>query len=42
MTITSYSRIAQVAYQDLLRPHQDEAASVPIGSVEERHRNGRV
>ncbi len=42
MTITSYSRTAQVAYQDLLRLHKDEAASVLIGSVEERHRNGRV
>ena len=42
MTITSYSRTAQVAYQDLLRLHRDEAASVLIGSVEERHRNGRV
>lgn len=42
MRITSYSRTAQVAYQDLLRLHQDEAASELIGSVEERHRNGRV
>ena len=42
MTITSYSRTAQVAYQDLLRLHKDEAASVLIGSVEARHRNGRV
>lgn len=42
MTIKSYSRTAQVAYHDLLRLHQDEAASEVIGSVEERHRNGRV
>ena len=42
MRITSYSRTAQVAYQDLLRLHQDEAASEVVGSVEERHRNGRV
>lgn len=42
MSIRSYSRTAQVAYQDLLRSHQDEAASEPIGSVEERQRNGRV
>lgn len=42
MGIRSYSRMAQVAYQDLLRLHQDEAASELIGSVEERHRNGRV
>lgn len=42
MNVTSYSRTAQVAYQDLLRLHQDEAASELIGSVEERHRNGRV
>ena len=42
MNIRSYSRMAQVAYQDLLRLHQDEVASVLIGSIEERHRNGRV
>ncbi len=42
MSIQSYSRMAQVAYQDLLRLHLDEAASVLIGSIEERHRNGRV
>lgn len=42
MSIRSYSRTAQVAYQDLLRLHQDEAASGLVGSVEERHRNGRV
>jgi hypothetical protein len=42
MSIRSYSRTAQVAYQDLLRLHQDEAASELIGSVEERHRNGRI
>jgi hypothetical protein len=42
MTISSFSRTAQVAYQDLLRLHQDEAASELIGSIEERHRNGRV
>ncbi|WP_353476756.1 GSU2403 family nucleotidyltransferase fold protein (plasmid) [Salipiger sp. H15] len=38
----SHSRAAQVAYQDLLRMHLDEAASEIIGSVEERHRNGRT
>ncbi|MBE9639256.1 GSU2403 family nucleotidyltransferase fold protein [Salipiger mangrovisoli] len=38
----SHSRAAQVAYQDLLRMHLDEAASEIIGSIEERHRNGRT
>jgi len=42
MTITSHSRTAQVAYQDLLRLHLDETASELIGSVEERTRNGRT
>tara|TARA_R100000322_G_scaffold170463_1_gene146261 strand:+ start:9548 stop:10567 length:1020 start_codon:yes stop_codon:yes gene_type:complete len=38
----SHSRAAQVAYQDLLRMHLDEAASEVVGSIEERHRNGRT
>jgi len=38
----SHSRIAQVAYQDLLRLHLDDQASEILGSIEERHRNGRV
>ena len=38
----SHSRTAQVAYQDLLRLHLDEGASALLGSVEERHRNGRT
>ncbi|PRY88744.1 nucleotidyltransferase family protein [Donghicola tyrosinivorans] len=42
MTIRSHSRTAQVAYQELLRLHRDEAASMLVGSVEERRRNGRV
>ena len=42
MTITSHSRAAQVAYQDLLRLHLDETASELIGSIEERARNGRT
>lgn len=42
MAIQSLSRTAQVAYQDLLRLHLDEAASEVIGSVEERKRGGRV
>lgn len=42
MTPLSQSRAAQVAYQDLLRLHLDDAASGLIGSIEERHRNGRV
>jgi len=37
----SHSRAAQVAYQDLLRMHLDEAASEVVGSIEERQRNGR-
>jgi len=37
----SHSRAAQVAYQDLLRMHLDEAASEFVGSIEERKRNGR-
>ena len=42
MEITSLSRIAQVTYQDLLRLHLDETASTLVGSLEERHRNGRT
>lgn len=38
----SHSRAAQVAYQDLLRMHLDEAASEIVGSIEERQRNGRT
>lgn len=38
----SYSRPAQVVYQDLLRMHLDEAESEAVGSIEERHRNGRT
>lgn len=38
----SHSRAAQVAYQDLLRMHLDEAASEVVGSIEERQRNGRT
>ena len=40
--ISSLSRSAQVAYQDLLRLHLDETASGLIGSIEARHRNGRT
>ncbi|WP_172330430.1 GSU2403 family nucleotidyltransferase fold protein [Mangrovicoccus sp. HB161399] len=40
--ILSHSRAAQVAYQDLLRLHLDEAASGHVGSLEARHRNGRT
>jgi hypothetical protein len=42
MPITSHSRAAQVAYQDLLRLHLDEAVSDVVGSVEERVRGGRT
>jgi hypothetical protein len=42
MKIVSHSRSAQTAYQDLLRLHLDETASGLIGSIEERHRAGRV
>jgi hypothetical protein len=42
MTVVSHSRTAQVAYQDLLRLHLDEAISSLLGSIEERHRNGRT
>ena len=42
MDLISHSRAAQVAYQDLLGMHLDEAASEIIGSIEERHRNGRT
>ncbi len=42
MTVTSHSRTAQVAYQELLRLHLDETASHLVGSVEERRRNGRI
>lgn len=38
----SHSRAAQVAYQELLRMHLDEAASEIVGSIEERRRNGRT
>lgn len=41
MHVTSHSRAAQVAYQDLLRLHLDETVSELIGSIEERVRNGR-
>lgn len=41
MAVVSHSRLAQTAYQDLLRLHLDETASELIGSVEERWRNGR-
>lgn len=42
MTFASQSRNAQVAYQDLLRLHLDEAVSNIIGTIEERQRGGRV
>ncbi|MEN8918652.1 MAG: GSU2403 family nucleotidyltransferase fold protein [Octadecabacter sp.] len=42
MNPVSPPRAAQVAYQDLLRMHLDEAASEVVGSIEERHRNGRT
>ncbi|MSU92016.1 hypothetical protein GE300_20895 [Rhodobacteraceae bacterium 2CG4] len=42
MPVASHSRIAQVTYQDLLRLHLDEAASMLIGSLEERRRSGRT
>ncbi|WP_226781384.1 nucleotidyltransferase family protein [Oceaniglobus trochenteri] len=42
MELKSHSRTAQVAYQDLLRMHLDEAASEVVGSIEERKRNGRI
>lgn len=42
MKPVSHSRTAQVAYQDLLRMHLDEAASEVVGSIEERQRNGRT
>ena len=38
----SHSRTAQVAYQELLRLHLDNAASDVTGSIEARRRNGRV
>lgn len=41
-TPVSHSRIAQVAYADLLRLHLDDQASALLGSLEERARNGRV
>ena len=41
MTILSHSRVAQVAYQDLLRLHLEQTASELIGSIEERVRGGR-
>ncbi|MCE6967180.1 GSU2403 family nucleotidyltransferase fold protein [Cereibacter sphaeroides] len=42
MIITSHSRAAQAAYQDLLRLHLEETASDLVGSIEERSRNGRI
>jgi len=42
MPIPAHSRPASVAYQDLLRLHLDERASGVIGTIEERHRNGRT
>ncbi|WP_207102307.1 GSU2403 family nucleotidyltransferase fold protein [Paracoccus shandongensis] len=42
MVLPSHSRAAQVAYQDLLRLHLDDAASTLLGSVEERRRGGRT
>ena len=42
MDIPAHSRTAQVAYQDLLRLHRDESAAGLIGTIEERHRNGRT
>ena len=42
MKIVSHSRSAQTAYHDLLRLHLDDTASDLIGSIEERHRAGRV
>lgn len=42
MSITSHSRAAQVAYQDLLRLHLDEVVSGVVGSIEERVRGGRT
>ena len=42
MNLISHSRAAQVAYQDLLRMHLDEAASEVVGSIEKRQRNGRT
>jgi len=42
VAIASLSQTAQVAYQDLLRLHQDAAAAELLGSIEERRRAGRV
>ncbi len=42
MTIDSLSRMAQAAYQDLLRLHLDEGVAGIVGSVEARERNGRI
>ena len=42
MPIIAHSRIAQAAYQDLLRLHLNETASGRVGSIEERVRNGRT
>lgn len=42
MEIVAHSRPAVVAYQDLLRLHLDERASSLVGTIEERHRNGRT
>lgn len=42
MEIVAHGRSAVVAYQDLLRLHLDERASSLVGTIEERHRNGRT
>ncbi|MEI4474161.1 nucleotidyltransferase family protein [Frigidibacter sp. MR17.24] len=42
MPALSLSRTAQAAYQDLLRLQLEDSASEVLGSIEERHRNGRV
>ena len=42
MEIVAHSRSAVVAYQDLLRLHQDESAAALLGTIEERKRNGRI
>lgn len=42
MSIKSFSRTGQVAYQELLRLHLEEAAAEIQGSIEQRQRNGRI
>jgi hypothetical protein len=42
MMAKSLSQIAQVAYLDLLRLHQDDVAAEMIGSLETRQRGGRA